>query len=156
MELGIKKAEAELKNVNLRTENNGDERVLAVDLKLVASVPAKELAPLFEDSPESLDAMFDHGGNVLNPLFELRYRVSIENIELVIDDLKAFKGGRVKKGMLMVPRNGRRFELKLTVQLSDIPDIRPLAKRLNEEVKITIIERQQSLGLSVVGAIAPR
>lgn len=152
MELSIRKAEAELKNVNLRTENNGDERVLAVDLKLVANVSAKDVAPLFSDSPEQLDTMFDKGGNVLNPLFEQYYRVPIENIELVIDDLKPFRGGRVKKGMRMVPRNGRRFELKLTVQLSDVPDIRPLAKRLNEEVKITIIERQQSLGLSVVAS----
>lgn len=150
MELAIRKAEAELKNVNLRTENNGDERVLAVDLKLIANVSAKEIAPLFSDSPEWLNAMFDKGGNVLNPLFEQYYRVPLENIELTIDDLRPFRGGRVKKGMRMIPRNGRRFELRMTIQLSDIPDIRPLAKRLNEEVRLTIVERQQTLGLQAV------
>lgn len=154
MDLKIRKADAELKNVNLRTENNGDERVLAVDLKLVAFISAKEAAPLFEDAPAQLDSMFDKGGNVLNPLFELKYRVPIENVDLVIDDLKTFKGGRVKKGMTMVPRNGKRFEIKLTVQLSDVPDIRPLAKRLNEEVRLTIVERQQKLKLESVPTAA--
>ena len=55
MELTIAKADAELKNVNLRTEHNGDERVLAVDLKIKANVQAKEVAPLFQDTPDLLE-----------------------------------------------------------------------------------------------------
>lgn len=147
LEITINNAEAELKNVNLRTENNGDERVLAVDLKVLASIPAKDVAPLFSDAPDLLDTLYDEGGNVLATCFEHIYRVPIENIELAIDDLKPFVGGKVKKGMKLIPRNGKRFEVMLTAQLSDVGDVRPLAKRLHEEVKITIIERQQSLGL---------
>lgn len=150
MDWKINNAVSELKNVNLRTENNGDERVLAVDLKIKANVSAKEMAPLFEDGPSQLDSMFDNGGTVLNSCWEEKHRIPMENIELVIDDLKAFKGGRVKKGMTALPRNGKRFDIVFTVQLSDIPDIRPLAKRLNEEVKVSLRERQQSLDLSVV------
>lgn len=150
MQLKIAKAEATLKNVNLRTENNGDERVLAIDLKINAHVTAKEISPLFSDTPDLLDTIFDKGGNVLNPVVEFKYRVAIENIELQIDDLKPFKGGRVKKNMKMVPRNGKRFEITLTAQLTDVGDIRAVIKRLHEEVRITIIERQQTLGLSAV------
>lgn len=150
MELNIKKAQAELKNVNLRTENNGDERVLAVDLKINVNVSAKEIAPLFQDTPKLLDTLFDKGGNVLNPVVEFKYRVPIENIELAIDGLKSYKGGKVKKNMMMIPRNGRRFELILTAQLSDVTDIRPLVKRLHEEIRLQITERQQSLELSAV------
>lgn len=152
MELEIRKAFAELKNVNLRTENNGDERVLAMDLKIVANVEAKDVAPLFSDTPDLLDTIYDKAGNVLNPVVEFKYRVPIENIELTIDDLKPFKGGRVKKNMTLVPRNGRRFEITLTAQLTDVGDIRAIAKRLHEEVKLSIIERQQSLGLKSVAA----
>ena len=150
MELNIKNAQAEIKNLNLRTENNGDERILATDIKIVANVSVKEIAPLFVDTPELLNTLFDKGGNVLNPVVEFIYRVPIENIEITIDDLKVFKGGRVKKNMKMVPRNGSRFEITMSVQLTDVGDIRTLAKRLHEEVKVTIIERQQSLGLQSV------
>ena len=145
MELKIEKAEAELKNVNLRTENNGEERVLAVDLKVHASVAAKHVAPLFADTPDFLDTLFDKAGNSLNPVVELTYRVPVENVEVKLDDLAAFKGGRLKKNMKLIPRNGERFDVTLTLQLSDVKDVRPLAKRLHEEVKITIIERQHSL-----------
>lgn len=150
MELQINKCEAELKNVNLRTENNGDEKVLAVDLKIKASVPAKELAPLFADAPSLLESLFDKGGNVLASNFQHVYRVPIENIELTIDDLKSFKGGKVKKNIMMIPRNGKRFEVLLTAQLTDVTDVRALAGRLHEEVKVSIIERQQSLNLQSV------
>ena len=151
MQLKISKAEAELKNVNLRTENNGDERVLACDLKIKASVPAKEVAPLFSDTPKLIGTLFDAGGNVLNPVFELKYRMPIENIELHLDD-KKYKGGKVKKNMKLIPRNGKRFEVMFTVQLTEVGDVRPFAARLHEEVKITIIERQQSLDLPAVAA----
>ena len=150
MELSIKNAQGEVKNVNLRTENNGDERILATDIKIVANVSVKEIEPLFLDTPEMLKTLFDKGGNVLNPVVEFIYRVPIENIEVTIDELKPFKGGRVKKNAKMVPRNGSRFEITMTLQLSDVGDVRMLAKRLHEEVKITIIERQQSLGLQSV------
>jgi hypothetical protein len=147
MELNISKAQGEVKNVNLRTENNGDERVLATDIKIVANVSVKEITPLFSDTPQMLATLFDKGGNVLNPVVEFKYRVPIENIELTIDKLKPFKGGRVKKNMKMVPRNGNRFEVTMTLQLTDVGDIRELANRLHEEVAVSIIERQQSLGL---------
>lgn len=150
MELKINNAQGEVKNVNLRTENNGDERVLAVDVKILANVAAADVAPLFADTPDLLDSLFDKGGNVLNPVVEFMYRVPIENIELTIDNLTPFKGGRVKKNMKMVPRNGSRFEVTMTLQLTDVGDVRALAKRLHEEVKIEIIERQQSLGLQSV------
>lgn len=149
MEVEIKKAEAELKNVNLRTENNGDERVLAVDLKIIASIDAKAAAPLFADTPLLLDSLYDEGGNVLASCFEFIYRVPIENVEIAIDDLKPFVGCKVKKNMKFIPRNGKRFEVTLTAQMTEVGDIRPLAKRLHEEVRITISERQQTLpGLS--------
>lgn len=148
LEIKIKKANAELKNVNLRTENNGDERVLAVDLKVIANLAAKDCAPLFADSPDLLDTLWDEGGNVLASCFEYTYRVPIENIELQIDDLKPFVGGKVKKNMKLIPRDGKRFQATLTAQLSDVGDVRPLAKRLHEEVSINIIERQQTLDLS--------
>lgn len=150
MELNIKNAQGELKNVNLRTENNGDERVLAVDVKINASVAAEDVAPLFADTPDLVATLFDKGGNVLNPVVEFVYRVPIENIELTVDDLKPFKGGRVKKNAKLIPRNGGRFEVTITLQLTDVGDVRVLAKRLHEEVKIAIIERQQSLGLQSV------
>lgn len=153
MELTIAKADAELKNVNLRTEHNGDERVLAVDLKIKANVQAKEVAPLFQDTPDLLDTLYDKGGNVLNPVVEFTYRVPIENIELRIDTMKPFKGGKVKKNMKLIPRNGRRFEIILTAQITEVGDVRPLAKRLHEEVKMTIIERQQSLDLPALAAV---
>ena len=82
MELEIKNAQGELKNVNLRTENNGDERVLAVDLKIMANISSKDVSPLFSDTPEMLATLFDKGGNVLNPVVEFVYRVPVENIEL--------------------------------------------------------------------------
>jgi len=150
VEITIKKAKAQLKNVNLRTENNGDEKVLAVDLKIEADIAAKDAAPLFSDAPDLLDAVWDEGGNALSSCFEYLYRVPIENIELCIDDLKPFKGGKVKKNMKLLPRDGKRFTVILSAQLSDVTDVRPLAKRLHEEVVITIIERQQTLGLSAV------
>jgi hypothetical protein len=146
MELKIRKADAELKNVNLRTENNGDERVLAVDLKIKANITSKEAAPLFADTPELIKTLFDKGGNVLNPVFEFKYRMPIENVEVQLDD-KKYKGGKIKKNMKLIPRNGSRFEIMLTAQLTEPGDVRPLAARLHEEVKITIIERQQSLDL---------
>lgn len=150
MELKIKNAQGEIKNVNLRTENNGDERVLAVDVKLVAMVAAKHLAPLFQDSPQTLDSLYDEGGNVLNPLLEMMYRVPIENVEIQIDDLNPYKGARVKKNVKIIPRNARQLEVTMTLQLADVGDVRSLAKRLHEEVKLSIIERQQSLGLQSV------
>lgn len=147
MELLISKAEAELKNVNLRTENNGDERVLAVDLKVHCSIPADEVKPLFADTPDLLDTLFDKGGTVLNPVVEFMYRVPIDNVEVQIDDLSPHKGGKVKKNIKLIPRNGRRFETIMTIQLSDVGDVRALAKRLHEEVKISIKEQQEALGL---------
>ena len=147
MEITISNATAELKNVNLRTESNGDERVLACDLKVIASCKAKEMAPLFADSPDLLDTLYDEAGNVLASCFEFIYRVPVENVELQMDDLKPFKGGKVKKNMKLLPRDGKRFQVSMTIQLSDIGDVRPLSKRLNDEVKITIIERQQTLDL---------
>lgn len=150
MELKISKAQGELKNVNLRTENNGDERVLAVDLKIKANIAAEETAPLFADTPDLLNTIYDKGGNVLNPVVEFVYRVPIENIELTLDDLKPYKGGKVKKNIRLIPRNGRRMEVTLTAQLNDVGDVRALVKRLHEEVKVSIIERQQALGLQSV------
>jgi hypothetical protein len=150
VELQIANADAELKNVNLRTENNGNERILAIDLKINANVTAKEVAPLFADTPNMLDTLYDEGGNVLNPVVQFHYRVPIENVELVVNDLKPFKGGKVKKNMQMIPRNGKRMEIIFTVQITDVPDVRALAKLLHEEVKISIIERQQSLKLTAV------
>ncbi len=150
MELKINKAQAELKNVNLRTENNGDERILAVDLKINANIAVDDTKALFEDTPELLSTLFDKGGNVLNPVVEFIYRVPVENIEMTIDDIRPFKGGRIKKNMKLIPRNGRRFEVIMTVQVTDVGDVRALVKRLHEEIKITIVERQQSLGLQSV------
>lgn len=149
MELKINKAEAELKNVNIRTENNGDERVLAIDLKIKASITKDEAKPLFQDTPKMIGTLFDSAGNVLNPIFQLNYRMPIENIELQLDDRK-YKGGKIKKNMKLIPRNGSRFEIMFTAQLTDVKDIRPFAARLHEEVKLTIIERQQSLNLQSV------
>ena len=149
MELKINKAEAELKNVNIRTENNGDERVLACDLKIKASITADEAKPLFQDTPKMISTLFDSAGNVLNPIFQFTYRMPIENVELHIDD-RQYKGGKIKKNMKLNPRNGSRFEVMLTAQLNDVKDIRPMAARLHEEVKVTIIERQQSLNLTAV------
>lgn len=150
MEVRIINAQAELKNVNLRTENNGDEKVLAVDVKINANIDAKELAPLFSDTPGLMGTLFDKGGNVLNPVVEFLYRIPVENIELVIDDLRPFVGGRIKKNMKLIPRNGSRFEVIMTIQLTDVGDIRALVKRLHEEVKVSITERQQKLGLQSV------
>lgn len=147
MQFKITKADAELKNVNLRTENNGDERVLAVDLKIKAFISAKEAGPLLQDTPGLIKTLFDKGGTVLNPVVEIRIRVPIENIELRLDN-KIYKAGRIKKNFKLIPRSGSRFETLLTIQLSDVGDIRPFASRLHEECKITIIERQQSLDLS--------
>jgi len=149
MELKINKAEAELKNVNIRTENNGDERVLACDLKIKASITADEAKPLFQDTPGMVKTLFDSAGNVLNPVFQFSYRMPIENIELHLDDRK-YKGCKVKKNMKLIPRNGSRFEIMFTCQLNDVKDIRPMAARLHEEIKVTIIERQQSLNLQSV------
>lgn len=146
MQLKIAKADAELKNVNLRTENNGDERILACDLKVKANIRASEAAPLFADTPELIGTLFDKAGNVLNPVFQLSYRMPIENIECILDD-KKYTGGKVKKNMKLIPRNGKRFECMFTVQLSGVGDVRPFAARLHEEIKITIIERQQALDL---------
>lgn len=150
----IEKAQATLKNVNLRTENNGDERVLACDLKFEADVEADQVRALFLDSPDFMDALWDEKNQVLNHDLEIRIRTPIENVELQIDDLTENKGGKVKKGMLLVPRNGRRFRFTGTVQLSGIADVRPLAKRLHEEVKLTIIERQQSLPEPSLSSVA--
>jgi len=150
MELNIKHAQAELKNVNLRTENNGDERVLAVDVKINMNITSKELEPLFTDSPEFLGTLHDKGGNVLNPVAEVLYRIAVENVELTIDDLRPFTGGRIKKNMKMIPRNGGRFEAIMTIQLTDVGDIRALVKRLHEEIKVSISERQQKLNLQSV------
>jgi len=146
MQLKISKADAELKNVNLRTENNGDERVLACDLKIKANISATEAKPLFSDTPSLIATLFDKGGNVLNPVFEFKYRMPIENVETQLDD-KKYKGGKIKKNMKLIPRNGKRFEVLLTIQLTDVKDVRAFAARLHEEVKVSIIERQQSLDL---------
>lgn len=147
MELKIRKAHAELKNVNLRTENNGDERVLACDIKLKLDATAKEIAPLFADVPALLDTLYDEGGNVLSPEFQFVYRVPIENITLAIDKMKEWKGGKVKKNAILLPRNGRRMEVTLTIQFSGVGDIRPMASRLHGEISVTIIEQQESLAL---------
>jgi hypothetical protein len=146
MQLKISKADAELKNVNLRTENNGDERVLAVDLKIKANISSAEAAPLFSDTPNLIATLFDKGGNVLNPVFEFKYRMPVENVETRLDD-KIYKAGKIKKNMKLIPRNGKRFEVLLTVQLTDVKDVRAFAARLHEEIKVSIIERQQSLDL---------
>lgn len=146
MQFKISKADAELKNVNLRTENNGDERVLACDLKIKANISATEAKPLFSDTPNLIATLFDKGGNVLNPVFEFKYRMPIENVETQLDD-KKYKGGKIKKNMKLIPRNGKRFEILLTIQLTDVKDVRAFAARLHEEVKVSIIERQQSLDL---------
>jgi hypothetical protein len=146
MELKISKAQGELKNVNLRTEFNGDERVLSVDLKVKANISATEAAPLFQDTPGLIATLFDEGGTVLNPVIQFLYRVQIENIELKIDK-QIFKGGKIKKNIALIPRNGHRFEMMFTAQLGDVGDVRPLADMLNEEVIIHIIERQAKLDL---------
>ncbi len=146
MQFKISKADAELKNVNLRTENNGDERVLACDLKIKANISANEAKPLFSDTPNLIATLFDKGGNVLNPVFQFIYRMPIENVETQLDD-KKYKGGKIKKNMKLIPRNGKRFEILLTIQLTDVKDVRAFAARLHEEVKVSIIERQQSLDL---------
>lgn len=148
MELKIEKAHAELKNVNLRTENNGDERVLASDLKLKIDCTAKSIAPLFADSPGFLDTLYDEGGNVLLSNVQLSHRVQVENVELSVDDAIKWDGGRIKKNATFLPRNGRRMEAVFTIQFSDVRDIRPLIDRLHDEVNVTIIEQQQELDLS--------
>jgi len=151
MELAIVKAQAEVKNINIRTENNGDEKVLAVDVTLLADVSSKEIEPLFENGPQTIASMFDKGGNVLNSLFEMVILIPIENIEFTLDDLKAYKGGKVKKNIRLRPRDGFRFTAKLMVQLSDVTDVRPLVSRLHSEVKLSIFERQTTLALQSVG-----
>lgn len=151
MQFKISKAHGEIKNVNLRTENNGDERVLAVDVKMVTDCEAKEIAPLFSDTPDLLGTLFDEAGQVMNPIVEFSYRVPIENIEVQIDKLNPYKGGKIKKNMRLIPRNGKRFEVTMTIQLSDVMDVRALANRLHEEVSVNIIERQQSMKLTAVG-----
>ena len=150
MQLKITKAQGELKNVNLRTENNGDERVLAIDLKIKANCPMKELAALTQDTPDLLATLFDEGGNVLNPVTMFTHRVAIDNCEVKIDNLKAIKGAKLKKGLTYLPRNGKRFEISFTLQFADVIDVRAMANRLHEEIKVTIIERQQSLDLKSV------
>lgn len=151
MQLDIEKAQGKISNVNLRTENNGDEKVLACDIKLTLDIPAKAVKPLFATSPDFFDSLWDSKGIVVLPEAELVYRVPVENIELQIDELQPIKGARIKKNIRFIPRNGTRFEATLTVQVSGVTDVRPLAKRLHEEVKATIIERQQQLkGLAAV------
>lgn len=145
MEITINKAQGKLKNVNLRTENNGEERVLSMDIKIEASVEAGSVKPLFAQAPDVVDALYDESNNALHSDFEFTHRLPIENIELTIDDLATIKGARIKKGTKLIPRNGRRFDVVMTIQVSGIGDVRPFAKRLHEEVKLTIIERQQSL-----------
>ena len=147
MELKIPKARAELKNMNLRTENNGDEKVLATDLKFSINTTALSVAALFKDAPKLLDSLYDEGGNVLCEEVMLTYIVPTENVELTIDKLKPLKGGRIKKNVTVRPRQGKRVELVLTVQFTEPTHIEPIAKRLHDEVSIKIIEKQQSLDL---------
>ena len=148
MELKIAKAHAELKNVNLRTENNGDTKVLACDLKITANCKAAEMAALFENAPTFLDALYDEAGDVLCPEAAIQYRIAIENIDVKIDKLAAWKGGKIKKNAMLLPRNGRRMEVTFTVQFSDVSDIQPMAKRLHDEVSVTIVEQQEKLRLA--------
>lgn len=145
MELKIQKAHAELKNVNLRTENNGDERVLACDLKIKADCEAREIAGLFEDAPQFLDALYDETGQVLCHEVALQYRIAIENVAVSIDNLAEWKGGKIKKNAMLIPRNGQRMEVTLTMQFSDVKDVNKIAKRLHDEISITITEQQETL-----------
>ena len=135
-----------MKNVNLRTENTGDDRVLAVDLKLKIDCTAKEVAALYQDTPDLLDTLYDESGQVLNSCFEHVYRLPVENVSLTVDDLQPWVG-KVKKNVKLIPRNGQRMEVWLTVQCSGIIDCRPMAGRLHEDIKVSLFERQASLDL---------
>lgn len=147
MDLNIQNVPAEVKAVTLRTENNGDEKVLAVNVKLECTVPMEQVAPLFSDTPKLLPTFFDKGGNVVNPVTEMRYRIAVENVRVQIDDLKPIDGARILKSMRLTPVGDSCFTVLMVVKLPDVHDTRPFANRLHEQVRVSIAELQASLDL---------
>ena len=131
-----------LKNVNLRKELHGDERILAVDLKLSFKSQPRELGYFFEDAmAEFLWRMEEKVLSVRNIFLQpLEFDVTLDNCTLKVGEF-LFSGCTVKKFCIESLNGGR---IKLDCQAIIHPDsnmekeMHKLAQLIQEEVQVTI------------------
>lgn len=140
------KGQAEIKNINLRVEQHGDEMVRAMDLKLViASTDATKLVA----ASDHMDTFFEKGEPKLQEFYPLAIPHKIENL-----------GGTLKAGRKTIkilqcdaakvkikPLYGSKAEVRLTLKISPMGDIDvvQLHSWLRAVVKIDLEERQLDL-----------
>ncbi len=138
--------EAEIKNINLRVEQHGDELVRAMDLKLIiASTDATKLVA----ASDHMDTFFEKGEPKLQEFYPLTIPHKIENLSGTL------KAGRKTIKILQCdaakvkikPLFGSLAEVRLTLKISPMGDldIVQLHSWLRAVVKINLEERQADL-----------
>ena len=68
----------QLKNINLRPENHGDEKVLAVDLKVMGWVNADKIVPLFGLMKDEFDIESFKKPIIIFPSWKITTGISIK------------------------------------------------------------------------------
>ena len=138
------KGTAELKNINLRVEMNGDDFARAMDLLLVVDgVPADKLTSAI---PNLRENFYEGDQPQLQEIYPLIVRHKIENIAatLKVDkDSVKLKAADVSK-IEITPQPGGICQVRLTVQSSMYPldCLATLSLWLRHEIALTINERQ--------------
>jgi len=137
------KCKAEIKNLNIRTENHGDEIVPAVDITMMLiGVPVDRISSACPD----IAKRFYEGDQVavgeVNPL---TVGHKLENLHVTIGGKKV-AGCDIKRGakIMLLPAHLANVEVKVQVQHSDnlaghVMDL------LKDETDVTINERQLSM-----------
>lgn len=138
------KTQAEVRNINVRAENHGDEHIPAIDLKLMLlDVPIDRVSSAIPDFGKRF---YDGDQPILQEIVPFQVHHKIQNVEVKVGSV-VLKGADIKKGAKYWHKPGKVCNVLITVQSSDYSDaaLPALSKMLKEEVKVSIIERQISI-----------
>lgn len=126
---------ATIKHINPRKEGPDDEKALALDLKLQATVPAEFWDFFHEDLRP---ALYTDAGAVKNTLMEsIGFAHSVRNCEMTILE-KRFFGVEVKKFQLRA-KDGHQVDMTFSVTLAPTGnEIAQLAEYLQDDVRVEI------------------
>lgn len=137
------KCQAEVKNLNVRTEVHGDEYVPAVDIKMMLlAVPVDRITSACPD----IGKRFYQGDVVavgeVNPL---TVGHKLENLTVTIGD-KVLKGCDIKKGMKinLLPEQKANVEIQVQTEHRDNLAVHVM-ELLRSEVAVKVSERQLDL-----------
>jgi hypothetical protein len=135
------KTNAEVRNINVRAENHGDDHVPAIDVKLMLlDVP---IAKISSAIPDFEQRFYDGDQPILQEIVPFQIQHKIENVEAKIGRV-VLKGADIKKGSKFWHKPSKVANVLITVQCSDFSEaaVPALMKMLKEEAKVEIIECQ--------------